>query len=218
MRGKASLSVSSKRMCRITPAYAGKSHRGSRGGLLQKDHPRVCGEKFEPGLHSWCVKGSPPRMRGKASFFGISQPGVRITPAYAGKSYTGKTPNVTFKDHPRVCGEKSTASSKRLRGMGSPPRMRGKEFPATDGRPLRGITPAYAGKSVCGDILRTIGEDHPRVCGEKSTASSKRLRGMGSPPRMRGKEFPATDGRPLRGITPAYAGKSFLRLPWYVSS
>ena len=174
MRGKASLSVSSKRMCRITPAYAGKSHRGSRGGLLQKDHPRVCGEKFEPGLHSWCVKGSPPRMRGKASFFGISQPGVRITPAYAGKSVCGDILRTIGEDHPRVCGEKSTASSKRLRGMGSPPRMRGKEFPATDGRPLRGITPAYAGKSASVRQVVSSSRDHPRVCGEKANAEGKR--------------------------------------------
>ena len=190
MRGKASLSVSSKRMCRITPAYAGKSHRGSRGGLLQKDHPRVCGEKFEPGLHSWCVKGSPPRMRGKASFFGISQPGVRITPAYAGKSYTGKTPNVTFKDHPRVCGEKSTASSKRLRGMGSPPRMRGKACCLMISSARLRITPAYAGKST---------SNRPNS-----------QPGLGSPPRMRGKALGGHDAGEGLGITPAYAGKRVL--------
>ena len=50
---------------RITPAYAGK-----RPGLLLpssnvKDHPRVCGEKYDtyhPHMH---MLGSPPRMRGK---------------------------------------------------------------------------------------------------------------------------------------------------------
>ena len=30
----------------ITPAYAGKSGRGSAGGFLYRDHPRLCGEKF----------------------------------------------------------------------------------------------------------------------------------------------------------------------------
>ena len=31
----------------------------------EKDHPRVCGEKFHPGVATNSIKGSPPRMRGK---------------------------------------------------------------------------------------------------------------------------------------------------------
>ena len=72
---------------------------------------------------------------------------------------------------------------------------------------VRGITPAYAGKSLTIPNLYTRNRDHPRVCGEKQGTGSDFTLLSGSPPRMRGK------GRNLRhdlshdGITPAYAGK-----------
>ena len=57
----------------ITPAYAGKSrfaHYGERG---ERDHPRLCGEKY----------------RSTRRFF----PSSRITPAYAGKrAFDGHSP------------------------------------------------------------------------------------------------------------------------------
>ena len=46
--------------------------------------------------------------------------------------------------------------------------MRGKEFANIGEQAVKGITPAYAGKSVCWIIAITITKDHPRVCGEKT--------------------------------------------------
>ena len=45
MRGKVTVSSSSRVMIGITPAYAGKSD--SAGGMYpqRRDHPRLCGEK-----------------------------------------------------------------------------------------------------------------------------------------------------------------------------
>ena len=112
------------------------------------------------------------------------------------------------KDHPRVCGEKTSAGSPQAFLIGSPPRMRGKGVKHRDGRVRVGITPAYAGKS------RTLGtggsgrRDHPRVCGEKGFCIRCTARMVGSPPRMRGKVY-LLCLLPIRtGITPAYAGKS----------
>ena len=89
-----------------------------------------------------------------------------------------------------------------------PPRMRGKGNLLLDGNIPLGITPAYAGKrdlviSGSGDI-----EDHPRVCGEKSTSEAQKSSDMGSPPRMRGKELGFHIVAVKIGITPACAGKS----------
>ena len=103
--------------------------------------------------------------------------------------------------------------------MGSPPRMRGKEkginFPASK----VGITPAYAGKSTPSLSHRGSLRDHPRVCGEKARTLIVQNEPQGSPPRMRGKAFLRQCGYSLVGITPAYAGKSFLSctlqcMPW----
>ena len=87
MRGKEVLTKSKKGCIRITPAYAGKS--GTQGRALhgRRDHPRVCGEKVFFPIHQYTAFGSPPRMRGKAVLTFDNVLPVRITPAYAGKSY-----------------------------------------------------------------------------------------------------------------------------------
>ena len=94
------------------------------------------------------------------------------------------------------------------KGMGSPPRMRGKAERRSKRPQNPGITPAYAGKrdlviSESGDI-----EDHPRVCGEKRRVRSWRALLLGSPPRMRGKDGVNDSAQAVTGITPACAGKS----------
>ena len=70
----------------ITPAWAGKSPPA--GGLLSgpQDHPRVGGEKCCSTFWIFSAKGSPPRGRGKVEYTGSGQSGIRITPAWAGKS------------------------------------------------------------------------------------------------------------------------------------
>ena len=92
----------------------------------------------------------------------------------------------------------------------------------------KGITPAYAGKSVARNTRKSLAEDHPRVCGEKLMADGAEckcgqdhprvcgekcvtiqvlpVRG-GSPPRMRGKVTEGDLQKAIDGITPAYAGK-----------
>ena len=66
-------------------------------------------------------------MRGKAYGEGNVEPRVRITPAYAGKSFVGRQVFFLAMDHPRLCGEKGN---------------RKRVCPA-----FCRITPAYAGKS-----------------------------------------------------------------------
>ena len=92
---------------------------------------------------------------------------------------------------------------------GSPPRMRGKGRRNGRAFPGNGITPAYAGKSGHAINPNVCGQDHPRVCGEKSPFSLFRPPHLGSPPRMRGKVYSRTCSIVLDGITPAYAGKSY---------
>ena len=194
----------------ITPAYAGKRARKFFEWWVLKDHPRLCGEKFQKNRRSPCYKGSPPPMRGKALSTSASCSAMRITPAYAGKSRVPPFRVLQRQDHPRLCGEK---------GLGDKI------------RPLRlGITPAYAGKSIkgspathgggdhprlCGEKCGSLGhpakvrEDHPRLCGEKSGCRCPLDSRQGSPPPMRGKVQQLPDRFRFLGITPAYAGKRF---------
>ena len=132
----------------------------------------------------------------------------RITPAYAGKSAALAATDKATKDHPRVCGEKHVHLMIAVNSRGSPPRMRGKVPVAESRLRLRRITPAYAGKRLLLLLCSKSHQDHPRVCGEKMTTASLRFVWMGSPPRMRGKDFSAHLQQACAGITPAYAGKS----------
>ena len=90
----------------ITPAYAGKSLTGTVWTRPPRDHPRLCGEKVYPIRILRDYQGSPPPMRGKDSSSGFHNVHLRITPAYAGKSYCACLWLDDIEDHPRLCGEK----------------------------------------------------------------------------------------------------------------
>ena len=108
MRGKGFGVVRRNGRPRITPAYAGKRPAEIEEIFGGGDHPRVCGEKCAAFTRFVVAVGSPPRMRGKDA---AEMPEVwrcRITPAYAGKRYVAGDTLKSFRDHPRVCGEKAS--------------------------------------------------------------------------------------------------------------
>ena len=99
---------------------------------------------------------------------------IRITPAYAGKSrerYAMYNADV-----------------------GSPPLTRGKEVATNTAKRREGITPAYAGKSVVGDLPDLLPWDHPRLRGEKRFQDYEAYEHWGSPPLTRGKGKPPEGG------------------------
>ena len=150
-------------------------------------------------------------MRGEAGFFCIRDPSVWITPACAGRSASGSRTGCFGWDHPRVCGEKLHSWFCLLQICGSPPRVRGEGCATRKPCALWRITPACAGRSSRSRSRPTPRRDHPRVCGEKCSKSSRRCRIIGSPPRVRGEENKKcyTDGQ--HRITPACAGRSSLQ-------
>ena len=85
MRGKGQLLNHFLTGCRITPAYAGKSHALKKFTELTGDHPRLCGEKPDGYYKAKDITGSPPPMRGKGRLWTIHADDSGITPAYAGK-------------------------------------------------------------------------------------------------------------------------------------
>ena len=145
------------------------------------------GEKAAFDLAGKHPKGSPPRGRGKAetplprcNLYGI-------TPAWAGKSFNQDSSGATFRDHPRVGGEKPSLRTLFSTNLGSPPRGRGKVNKLANGAPAVGITPAWAGKRIVPKDCEMGVEDHPRVGGEKICSRLSSSACIGSPPRGRGK-------------------------------
>ena len=74
------------------------------------------------------------------------------------------------------------------------------------------ITPAYAGKTKGHGSGEAVAWDHPRVCGKNQNRGAAAGLGAGSPPRMREKRGTIERHRLKDGITPAYAGKTLLRI------
>ena len=194
MRGKVSIGLGQPGTGRITPAYAGKRRNFCYAVSVQRDHPRICGEK---------PHGLPPLLGD-----------VGITPAYAGKSCPSTGCILPCWDHPRICGEKSGVSRSFTAFTGSPPHMRGKGNAQLLSAVYERITPAYAGKSYCEYTNLGLSKDHPRICGEKPPAVAFLGSVSGSPPHMRGKAKDAINAVSAVRITPAYAGKRPRRSTW----
>ena len=134
----------------------------------------------------------------------------RITPAYAGKSPFSSIIAPKSRDHPRLRGEKVCVPNVKWSAGGSPPLTRGKVAFAAYGTSPARITPAYAGKRKCPLIPAFQKQDHPRLRGEKPVAGMPADRNKGSPPLTRGKGCHYAGNWCGEGITPAYAGKSYI--------
>ena len=147
-------------------------------------------------------------MRGKPSDCWKTLPGLRITPAGAGKTRRVAHDALDDTDHPRRCGENDESAVLDAINTGSPPQVRGKHF--NDGRlyEFRGITPAGAGKTAMGDNKRMTQRDHPRRCGENAVPQPVYIIKPGSPPQVRGKLSLKISRIMPTGITPAGAGKT----------
>ena len=166
MRGKPAYARCRLRTRGITPADAGKTKPRFRGFSGSQDHPRGCGENNILTICMTFARGSPPRMRGKpqADCHVFRRQG--ITPADAGKTKFPALLQFLPQDHPRGCGENYSAGYARTSNMGSPPRMRGKQFCTACKGVDEGITPADAGKTFLAHAICFSLPDHPRGCGE----------------------------------------------------
>ena len=132
-----------------------------------------------------------------------------ITPAGAGKTWSGVTIGRWNEDHPRRCGENYKTVKTEKGVEGSPPQVRGKQTYSAVQSVSPGITPAGAGKTHTEFTVKRIKQDHPRRCGENGKKAFPFAFGRGSPPQVRGKrhmsQLPFIMGR----ITPAGAGKTY---------
>ncbi len=72
---------------RITPAWAGKRQTAAMPRTMTRVHPRMGREKTMYFEDKYFCRGSPPRRRGKEGAQLAEKTGIRITPAWAGKSY-----------------------------------------------------------------------------------------------------------------------------------
>ena len=152
--------------------------------------------------------GSSPRMRGTPPWSPRSRGRAGIIPAYAGNTSSGQVLDLTYRDHPRVCGEHLEPSPVQNSTAGSSPRMRGTPVSLSSIVNTRGIIPAYAGNTLAAQSSKSSTGDHPRVCGEHLSAMSFVVFIGGSSPRMRGTLWIRILWFRRLRIIPAYAGNT----------
>ena len=153
-------------------------------------------------------KGSSPRGRGARPACGGWRAGLRIIPAWAGRTRGRGARPRRVRDHPRVGGAHCGGERAPPGHAGSSPRGRGALSECVDGPGECGIIPAWAGRT-CGDGDRVSATgDHPRVGGAHTTAPVMIFGSAGSSPRGRGAHvLESRDGRDS-GIIPAWAGRT----------
>ena len=97
------------------------------------------------------------------------------------------------------------------RGLGSSPRVRGKQSRQGTQPGRCGLIPACAGKTLW-PLTRVVwARAHPRVCGENDTITARKMHQDGSSPRVRGKQHPNPTRQQRRRLIPACAGKTLQR-------
>ena len=117
---------------RITPAWAGKSVKSWIPTVSGGDYPRVGGEEAYDTAAFFGSSGLPPRGRGRVGGRMMERVTLRITPAWAGKSFTILVFLVLYRDYPRVGGEELLVRPISRFVLGLPPRGRGRVL--RDGR------------------------------------------------------------------------------------
>ena len=112
----------------LTPANAGTTPGLYFPQLLDRAHPRECGDDRGCFVTRPVRYGSPPRMRGRPGDPRTLTIAHGLTPANAGTTRrSGRRPRAATA-HPRECGDDSLRSVVGLAPRGSPPRMRGRRW------------------------------------------------------------------------------------------
>ena len=86
MRGKPRLFVFVMLVTGLIPAHAGKTLSLATQLILERAHPRACGENYTLHRQAQTLEGSSPRMRGKQTGKLDAVLHVGLIPAHAGKT------------------------------------------------------------------------------------------------------------------------------------
>ena len=192
----------------LIPAWAGKTRTATRNRPRAPAHPRVGGENLRRHDGHTHVEGSSPRGRGKRLVVLRPVHQERLIPAWAGKTVPAVSSMNAAKAHPRVGGENLLCGVMFRSMVGSSPRGRGK--PRGDPRRgrVRRLIPAWAGKTRGRPAVSLVFRAHPRVGGENGKLDDAKHTLTGSSPRGRGKLAIGDRLRLVRGLIPAWAGKT----------
>ena len=139
--------------------------------MFARNYPHLRGEELEPPYFLGTTWELPPLTRGRARIILIEVAFPGITPAYAGKSCWLAFASLACWNYPRLRGEEIDYMAYRVVSVELPPLTRGRDNITTLTRAVRGITPAYAGKSLLRFEIYRLSQNYPRLRGEELLVS-----------------------------------------------
>ncbi|KFI48486.1 hypothetical protein BBOU_0615 [Bifidobacterium boum] len=170
----------------IIPACAGNTDLPFSFLSFIWDHPRMRGEHTHKDTRTGLKKGSSPHARGTPSCAGNRAWWSGIIPACAGNTSRCISYRIDVRDHPRMRGEHTLRTARRMSSRGSSPHARGTPHSLPHHTWTRGIIPACAGNTPRRSAQPGFYGDHPRMRGEHSITTDKVAAGQGSSPHARG--------------------------------
>ena len=173
-----------------------------------RDHPRMCGEHQADAYVMNPLDGSSPHVRGALVLHSTAGELDGIIPACAGSTRIRLDRRLSWRDHPRMCGEHGMALIGDALSSGSSPHVRGAPVESFDVPVQVGIIPACAGSTCLAPASRKLTRDHPRMCGEHDVCVMARVLATGSSPHVRGAPAVVVPLMRLTGIIPACAGST----------
>ena len=175
----------------LIPAGAGNTQTRLTRGTWSWAHPRRCGEHERTGISIRRSMGSSPQVRGTLNRQPSSSIELRLIPAGAGNTVSGRVVVAALQAHPRRCGEHRPRTVVEVGVLG--------------------LIPAGAGNTCTCPRRRTGLTAHPRRCGEHSSDVNTTTSPWGSSPQVRGTHRRHLVGPPHAGLIPAGAGNTSRR-------
>ena len=137
---------------RFIPAYAGNAALSALRRSWAAVHPRIRGERERAERNQVVKDGSSPHTRGTPGLLHHVWRSGRFIPAYAGNAPTSRANLAASPVHPRIRGERGTASMMYSDDDGSSPHTRGTRRIDLPGAREERFIPACAGNaqaSIC---------------------------------------------------------------------
>ena len=192
----------------LIPAHAGKTPSTPRCCRESGAHPRSRGENLGEQTYNAIKAGSSPLTRGKLRA-ACGQPWRGgLIPAHAGKTAWTSSGTRSRPAHPRSRGENPRSAHVCLGTSGSSPLTRGKPAARSSLRPVSGLIPAHAGKTILLTERKVSAWAHPRSRGENLTGRQGLGKSWGSSPLTRGKQTRWALSDLEQRLIPAHAGKT----------
>ena len=192
----------------IIPACAGSTVMPTWTITKLGDHPRMCGEHISAKSFPVMSGGSSPHVRGARVRRNVGDVQRGIIPACAGSTIIRILNIMTFRDHPRMCGEHLATLDALVLSVGSSPHVRGAHRFLKVFSESCGIIPACAGSTKWDSYGINGWRDHPRMCGEHVDETTPDYSDVGSSPHVRGAQCVRQSTTPSPGIIPACAGST----------